>query len=62
MFRKIGAILTKNQFYEVVNDDDNSGLKDDEVMGEMSFFTLISIVVASVFVLVVLGKLLFVDS
>lgn len=37
MFRKIGAILTKNQFYEVVNDDDNSGLKDDEVMGEMSF-------------------------
>ena len=62
MFRKIGAILTKNQFYEVVNDDDNSDLKDDEVMGEMSFFTLISIVVASVFVLVVLGKLLFVDS
>jgi hypothetical protein len=62
MLNKVRTILTKNRFFKVVGNGDSSDLKDDEVMGELSFFTFIIIVVASVFVLVVLGKLLFVES
>jgi len=62
MLKKVRASFTKNRFYEVVDNDEKTDLKDDEVMGELSFFTLIIIVVASVFVLVVLGKLLFLEN
>ncbi|MFY0667678.1 MAG: hypothetical protein JXQ95_06585 [Alteromonas stellipolaris] len=62
MLKKIRKTFTRNRFFEVVDNDDKSDLKDDEVMGELSFFTSIIIVVASVFVLVVLGKLIFVES
>jgi len=62
MLKKLSAIFTKNRFFEVVEDDEKSSLKDDEVMGEMSLLTLMLIAVASVFGLVVLSKLLFVGN
>jgi hypothetical protein len=61
MLNKVRTIFTKNRFFEVVGNGDSSDLKDDEVMGELCFFTLIIIVVAFLFVLVVVGKLLFVE-
>lgn len=62
MLKKVRASFTKNRFYEVVDNDEKTDLKDHEVMGELSFLTLIIIMVASVFVLLVLGKLLFLEN
>jgi hypothetical protein len=62
MLKKIRAIYTENRFFEMVEDDEKSSLKDDEVMGEMSLLTLIFIAVASVFGLMVLSKLLFLQN